>query len=187
MTSEYFFDGQRDGERVVSVWQRNPATMLRQGLIVVALSLLVSVAYARLGASAASSLLLGAWLIAVPLLSGLTWYRWANDLYILTSQRLVDVDQRSPVYRTVAEVPLGNIQDVAFERRGLLQTMLNYGTVMVQTASVTTRIDIVGVTDPQAVQQVILRTVAEEKKQLSADRTKSDASVSHPTVRTQLG
>lgn len=189
MNSDDFFDGQRDGEEVLFVWRRNYATMLRDGLIVVALSLAVIYSFSIAGASLFSSLLLGLWLIIVPITIGLAWYKWWNDLYILTNQRLVDVDQKKLFYRAVAEAPISNIQDVSFEMRGIVQTFLNYGTVIVQTASVSTRIDMVGMTDPQAVQQAILRTVQASKKTPSS-REKSDADEAEPkspSVRTQLG
>lgn len=186
MSSEAFFDGQRDGEEILFVWRRNLATLLRDGLIVVGLSLAVVYSFAVAGASLMSSLLLGLWLITVPITIGLAYYKWWNDLYVLTNQRLVDVDQKKLFHRAVAEAPLANIQDVSFEQRGIVQTLLNYGTVIVQTASVSTRIDMVGLTDPQAVQQAILRTVAAAKKP-SQRASVADENPLAQSVRTQLG
>lgn len=187
MEEEHFFDGQRDGEEVLFVWRRNFATMLRDGLIVVALSLAVIYSFSVAGASSLSSALLGLWLIAVPITVGLAWFKWWNDLYILTNQRLVDVDQKKLFYRAVAEVPIGNIQDVSFETRGIVQTFVNYGTVTVQTTSGSTRIDMVGLTDPQAVQQTILRTVQASKKQTPKEPVSNEPKEENRTVRTQLG
>ena len=163
--AETFFDGQRDGEQILQVWRRNPVTTLKEGLTVVGATLLVVASMRFLGASLVTSLAFGVWLTVVPLYTGITWYRWWNDLYVLTNQRLVDVDQKRLFHRAVAEAPLENIQDVSFETRGIIQTLLNYGTVMVQTAAVTTEIDIIGVTDPQAIQQLILRTVQSVKRE----------------------
>lgn len=163
--ADVFFDGQRDEEVVLAVWRRNPATLLKEGAAVLLASLLIVASFRFFGASAITSLLIGLWLIGVPIVIGIALFKWWNDLYVLTNQRLVDVDQRGLFHRAVAEAPLGNIQDVSFEVRGIAQTVLNYGNVFVQTASATTQISIEGVTDPQAVQQSILRAMRGGSKQ----------------------
>ncbi|MBI4185501.1 PH domain-containing protein [Candidatus Berkelbacteria bacterium] len=192
MTDELYFDGQRDGERIIALWRRNPATTLPQGFFVIGESLLVVAALRFYGASLVTSITLGVWLLLAPYTIFLTWFRWWNDLYILTNQRLVDVNQAHFFHRSVAEVPLENIQDVSFETHGLGQMILNFGTVKVQTASVITEIDVVGVTDPQAVAQTILRTVQLVKRDHRRDRsTVKDSDANQESVsagvRTQLG
>ena len=54
--------------------------------------------------------------------------------------------------------PFANIQDVTIEQRGVLETLLNFGTVTVQTAGPTTKnMVVVGVARPNAVRDVIVR------------------------------
>jgi len=156
MTEEYF-DGQRDNEDVIFIWRRHPWTLFKPALLVVLLSWVVAASLFLFGASPFTSLVIGGWLIVVPIVVGYVWFTWWNDLYLLTSVRLVDVDQRRLFHRVVSEVPLENVQDVTFETRGPIQTFLNFGVVNVQTSSVTTQISIEGVADPQSVQQAILR------------------------------
>lgn len=145
------------------MWRRHPWTMARQAFLTLAGTLIPVVAFAVFGASLVTSILIAIWLIFIPALVWLTWYEWWNDIYILTNQRLIDIDQKQLFHRTVAEVPLENLQDVTFEVRGIFPTLLNYGNVEIQTASFT-EIDMVGVTDPQAVHQAVLRTAAKLRK-----------------------
>ena len=170
-----YFDGQRDDEEIVAVWRRNPATFLREGVVVLIASLIILLSFRMVGASIITSLLIGLWLVFVPIYVGIALYRWWNDLYVLTTQRLVDVDQRGLFHRAVAEAPLENVQDVSFEVRGIVQTVLNYGSVLVQTASVTTQISIEGVTDPQAIQQTILRATHDHKHGKRSSKVKQAA------------
>ncbi|MBI4023061.1 PH domain-containing protein [Candidatus Berkelbacteria bacterium] len=161
---EAFFDGQRDHEEIVALWRRHPWTLAKPALGVVLLTLVVVASFRVFGASLVTSLVVGLWLIIVPAIIAYAWYRWWNDLYLLTNERLIDIDQRTLFHRAVAEAPLEHVQDVSFETRGVLPTLLNFGTVLVQTASVTTEIDMVGVTDPQAVQQTILRAADQARR-----------------------
>lgn len=183
-TGEFFFDGQRDGEEVLAVWRRHPWTMAKPALVVLILSLSVIASFRYLGASTVTSLLLGAWLAVVPAVCGYTWFRWWNDIYLLTNLRLIDIDQKKLFHRAVAEAPLSNVQDVSFELKGIMPTILNYGKVFVQTASVTTEIAVEDVMDPQSVQQAILRA-AERARSGKTVKTTPPGSISKS--RTQLG
>lgn len=189
MTEGVFFDGQRDGEEVLALWRRHPWTLAKPSVLVLVLSLLVVASFRFFGASTTTSLLLGSWLIVVPVVTGYAWYRWWNDIYLLTNQRLIDVDQKKLFHRVVAEAPLENVQDVSFETRGVVATILNYGTVFVQTASVTTEISIDGVTDPQSVQQAILRAAERARKGDAVKQERSEQAHAPEALRsrTQLG
>ena len=187
MASEgVYFDGQRDNERVLAVWRRHPWTLAQPAGAVLFLSLLVIASFRFFGASTTTSLLLGTWLIGAPAVVGYTWYRWWNDVYLLTNQRLIDVDQKKLFHRVVAEAPLENVQDVSFETRGVVQTIFNYGTVFVKTASVTTEIAMEGVTDPQSVQQAVLRA-ADRVRRTADGRAQAGSTPGAAATRTQLG
>lgn len=157
------FDGLRDNEEIHFVWRRNPFTFMKAASVVIILTLSVVGSLMIFGASPVTSLLMAAWLVVVPTIIGVSWYIYRYDTYVLTNQRLIDIDQESVFHRAVAEAPLENIQDVTYEIRGPISTLLNMGTVVVQTASVNTQISIEGVTDPQAIQQAILRRAQERR------------------------
>ncbi|MHB9034957.1 MAG: cyclic nucleotide-binding domain-containing protein [Anaerolineae bacterium] len=60
---------------------------------------------------------------------------WANDLYIVTSDRIIDIE-RHPLFLAESrrEASLGVIQNVAYKQTNLLAKVFNYGDVVVQTA-----------------------------------------------------
>ncbi|MBI4032837.1 PH domain-containing protein [Candidatus Berkelbacteria bacterium] len=182
---ELFFDGQRDNEDVIRLWRRHPWTTLRAALLVLGLTLGVVASLQLAGASLVTSFLIGFWLIAVPLIVGYTWFIWWNGMYVLTNLRLIDIDQRRVFHRTVSELPIDMVQDVTFDVRGPVATLLNFGTVIVQTTGGGTTIELEQVTDPQSVQQAILRA-AGKSRQADQNEDKS-AKTQKPKPKTQLG
>lgn len=154
----YYFDGQRDNEKVVTVWRRNPWTLSGKVFIIILLSWGAVFAYQYFGL-----ITLALWLIIVPLFCFYAWFIWWNDIYILTNQRLIDIDQRKLFHKIVAEIPLENVQEVVYETKGLRETIFKFGTVKVLTGSGNTVSVVKGITEPLAVQQVILRESTKRK------------------------
>jgi uncharacterized membrane protein YdbT with pleckstrin-like domain len=56
------------------------------------------------------------------------------DVWIVTSQRIINIEQKGLFNREIAEHSLDKIQDVSGEQKGILQTFFSYGNVHVQTA-----------------------------------------------------
>ncbi len=78
-------------------------------------------------------------LLLFPLLGGWWWYMyedWHNDLYIVEGQMLTRIHRR-PLWLQDEQstVMIRNIQGVNVSVRGIWQKMLNYGTVIIQTAA----------------------------------------------------
>ena len=71
------------------------------------------------------------WLVRAYLL----WYRYENDVWVVTDQRLVDSLKRHWFHHRMASVDLVDIEDVAVVREGFLRTMFDFGDVQVQTAA----------------------------------------------------
>ncbi len=156
MSEELTFDGQRVGERVIVVWRKHPWVLSKPGLMVVIVVLLIAASLKFFSASAVSSFAIMLGLIVIGAVAGSALFRWWNGLYILTTERLIDVDQRSLFHRVVGELPIEHIQDVAYEVKGPLATVLNYGNVVVQTIGGGTTITMEIVEAPHVVQQEVL-------------------------------
>lgn len=67
----------------------------------------------------------------------LSWLNDELDLFVITDNRIIGIEQLSPLARKISESPLDRIQEVDAEQRWLLQTLFNYGTVNIHTASET--------------------------------------------------
>ena len=94
----------------------------------------------------------------------ISWLNDEFDLFILTDHRLIDITQVSFLKRTVATTPLDQIQDTTSDIQGILGTLLNYGSIDVQTAAgAASSFTIDHVPDPAMVARKIL-SYAEERK-----------------------
>ena len=83
--------------------------------------------------------------------------RWYYDSFIITNKRIIDIDQKGVFSRTVSETTFERVQDATYEVKGFLGTMLDYGTVKVQTAGAEETIELTHVHHPKRVQDQILR------------------------------
>lgn len=86
------------------------------------------------------------------------------DTTIITTDRLVDVEQQSLFSRTVSELDLYQIQDATSEVKGLLPSLFNYGNVIIQTAGPVNQFIMDGVPDPHNLRQMLLNLSSEDKK-----------------------
>ena len=84
---------------------------------------------------------------------------------VVTNRRLVDFDQRGPLDRTVSEAGLERIDDLNYRRKGIFQTLLNYGTLQYSIPPGRAKILVKGVRNPQAVCQKIISIIEEVKQQ----------------------
>ncbi|PID86465.1 hypothetical protein CSB08_00595 [Candidatus Gracilibacteria bacterium] len=56
------------------------------------------------------------------------------DMYIITNNRIIGVEQIAFLNRTVSECNLGQVQEVNSRTKGFFANILNYGTILIQTA-----------------------------------------------------
>mgnify|MGYP001597580778 CR=1 FL=1 len=73
------------------------------------------------------------WLMLVGFLL-VAWIEYRLDVWIVTTERIIDVEQRSLFSREVSEFLLSRVQDVTVEVPNLMATLLHYGNIVVQTA-----------------------------------------------------
>ncbi len=86
------------------------------------------------------------------------------DTWIVTNERIVNIEQRGLFTRVASELHLSAIQDVTSEVRGIIHTFLDYGNVQVQTAAEKTRFIFRDIPSPEQVKETILRLVEADKK-----------------------
>jgi len=58
------------------------------------------------------------------------------DVWIITNERIIDINQAGLFKRTVGELDLEKVQDAGSEIKGFFATFFNYGDVEIQTAGV---------------------------------------------------
>lgn len=80
---------------------------------------------------------------------------WYFNVYIVTNERIVDVNFHNLIYKSVSDATLDNIQDVTYNMGGVTRTVFNYGDVFIQTASEVSRFDFLAVPNPARVSKMI--------------------------------
>ena len=127
------FDGQRKGEKTLSIVRRHPIAM-RKGL------------YLWLGMTCVGCLPLlffsdnfdMLWVfLGTFVLGGLIffyhWIGWYFTVYIITDERVRLITQKGMFGRTVIELPLEKVQNISMVIPGMMGELFKYGTIVLQT------------------------------------------------------
>ena len=95
--------------------------------------------------------------IFVWLFGFLTWIDYYFDVWIITNERIVNIEQKGLFVRHISELNFLNVQDVTATVEGLLPTVLNYGDVSVQTAGAENRFLFRQVSDPYQIKDLVMK------------------------------
>jgi len=161
------FVGADNEEKIILLLRRHPITNL--GWIVTSMLLITTPIV----------LLLFGFLSGIPqdfLLVGLLfWYlitfaftleqflSWFFNVYIITDERIFDVDFVNLVYREITDANLDQIQDVTVRVGSVIRTLFDFGDVNIQTAAAVAEIDFEAVPSPDRVAQVLRELRVEEE------------------------
>jgi hypothetical protein len=144
MSKEEFkadFEGQLPGEEVLLLFRKHPVVM-RKGLIISSLGLLVAPLFVLVASyikpeyvpSPSGYLLL---LLLSFVFAGLlffpSWMSWHFSIYLLTNQRFVQIKQQGFFNKNVVDIGLANISMINYEVKGIQETLLGFGTIVMQT------------------------------------------------------
>jgi len=133
MSKNYSFDGQHDDEEILDMFRHHPVAM-RKGLIGLLVMMMIGFLPVTIWPTNLSLL----WLVLVGLMLGALfmfreWIGWYYSIYLITDQRFVQVEQKGLFNRTIVDLGLDKIQNVNSQISGLQQTMLGFGTIVIQT------------------------------------------------------
>lgn len=158
----YHLENKRAGEEIVSVVRRHWIFLLGGAKIIAILLLAIIIFYILyVMGNISSSVFISAviiFIIFIIITGAYYLFLWKNDLYVLTTYRLIDIDQHELFRRTVTETELENIQEVTFKTSGFLHTIFKIGDVIVKTAGPKDDIILEDVPNPHLIQQDITNT-----------------------------
>ncbi|MFN8507986.1 MAG: hypothetical protein U0547_10530 [Dehalococcoidia bacterium] len=100
-------------------------------------------------------LLTAAWLVYWAIRTYFAWYRYQHDIWVVTDQRIVDSLKRHWFHHRMASADLVDIEDIAVDREGLLQTAFNFGNLRCQTAGEQPNFILAGIPKPSAVLGIV--------------------------------
>ncbi len=98
---------------------------------------------------AAVSFVASGWSLIVLMKFFSFWIDHHLDTWIVTNERLIDVEQKGFFHRDIATLRLRDIQDVNIETAGIFATLLGFGTIRVQTAAETPEFVLTNVAHPE--------------------------------------
>jgi hypothetical protein len=95
------------------------------------------------------------------------WEDWRNDLYEVTERAIIDIERKPLGFSSVRrETSLDRVQNVTSQQPGFWSNVLNYGTVVIQTAAADTGITFFMVSRPAQVQRIIFQRVDAYRRKL---------------------
>lgn len=173
------FPGQHDGERVLLVLRRHPFVFVLVTAAFVLFALLPLFVRFLIPESFFQNLQGTVWEVLVTVALSMyflfLWlffaYAWVDyylDLWIVTDERIVNIEQAGFFNRVISEQRLLRVQDVTSDVKGLVPTFLDYGNVFVQTAGERGRFVFEQVPHPDLVKKVVLLAHEEALRQVGA-------------------
>jgi hypothetical protein len=135
------FEGQQPDEEVVLMFRKHPIVM-RVGLIIASLGLLIGPLWVLVAGEINENylptmgeymlILLGGFVLA-GILFFPSWMSWYFSIYLLTTQRFVQVKHKGFFNKNVVDIGLDNISMINYEVKGIQETLLGFGTIVIQT------------------------------------------------------
>lgn len=158
------FQGQREDEKVILILQKYwfaLAWPFTKGFIFIVLALILpsikGVGYYIFN-SGPLAFVYFAWIIFWGSYLAYEYLNWYRDKFIITDQRIINIDQKSLFTRRVSELELDRVQDVSHEIKGAFATALNFGDVVVQSAG-SEHMELTDISNPTELQDIIVRLV----------------------------
>lgn len=164
-----FFDTQEKEEQIILLLRQSLITQIRWVLIALGM-ILFPFLFAGISPfggipTVYTSALLTLWYLMTfgyVLESFLSWF---FNVYIITDERIIDVDFYSFIFKDVSNTKIINIEEVTAQTGGTLETIFNFGTVFIQTASATSRIEFNDVPQPSKVTRLLNELLLEEEQE----------------------
>lgn len=140
------FPGQREGEEVLAVIHKHPIVYVKIVLAFVLIGVIPVFLFSLFWFSAYPvseyyqrflivGIFLSMYVLFILLFSCVRWIDEEFDVFIITTDRLIDVTQITLLKRSITSTPLEQIQDTTGMVSGFLPTILHYGDLTVQTAA----------------------------------------------------
>jgi hypothetical protein len=111
-----------------------------------------------------------AWLLFWAVKAYFAWYRYENDIWVVTNQRIVDSLKTNWFNHRMASADLVDVEDIAAHRSGILQTAFDFGDLRCQTAGEQPNFVLAGIPHPSRVLGTIDSKRDAARRELSGHR-----------------
>lgn len=131
--AQKYFEDQFDDEDMLMLFRKHPVIM-RKELIIGSLMLLFGVIPSLVKPTFEVFFIgLGVGFLLMVLIIFYAWIGWWFSVYIVTNQRFIQISQKGLWKRSVVDIGIDKIQTVSYQVNGLQETLLGFGTIVVQT------------------------------------------------------
>lgn len=154
-----FFDSKDSEEKVLLLLRQHPVTQIGWVVIAVVMSFVpFLLAYVNilsfLPARFSMVAVIGWYLLIIGFVLE-SFLDWFFNVYIITDQRVIDVDFKSLLFKNISSAKFDKIEDVNFTTSGTLGAVFDYGTVTIQTAAATEEFEFEDVPFPSRVAEFL--------------------------------
>ncbi|MFZ2199390.1 MAG: PH domain-containing protein [Microgenomates group bacterium] len=170
------FETQDDQEQVILFLRQHPIVNLKWIIIVALMISLPSIfsffpPYAGLPVNYQFVITAG-WYMFVFGYALAKFMGWFFNIYILTDERVVDVDFQNIFFRRISTAKIEEIQDVNIQSSGAFETFFGYGSLFIQTAAEVSQFEFLYVPRPDKVGKIINQLIDLEEQEKIDGRVK---------------
>ena len=108
-------------------------------------------------------------MLSIWLYGFMIWIDYYFDVWIITTHRIVNIEQQGMFSRRVGEMEYSKMQDITVEVSGFLPTIINYGDVRIQTAGKEEEFIFRTISDPYNIKNIIFNM---QKRESSTETEK---------------
>ena len=166
---ETYFDSQEKEEQVVLLLRQHPITQIKWVLIALGMiffPMILSALPLETGLTGMNGLaaLVGWYLLTTGFIIE-SFLSWFFNVYIITDERVIDVDFISLIYKHVSAAKLDNIEDITAITGGAMRSIFDMGTIIIQTAGATQQLEFADVPHPAKVTRLLNELLLEEERE----------------------
>ncbi len=173
----FTFDSREDDEEIILVLRRHWFTNLSWIIIAILMAIFpVLISYFPLFLNLIPTnlnlTLLIFWYLLTFAIAFEQFLSWYFNVFIITEERVIDIDFYNLIDKKISEAKISMIQDVTSVVGGVSQTLFNYGSVLIQTAAEIPVIKIEKIPNPNLVLKVLQQMRGEEEQEALEGRLK---------------
>lgn len=138
LPSRVRFETQEDKEKIILFLRRHWLTQLKW-IITAAMMVFIPLSLTRIPlldflSSRGQTMALIIWYLLVIAFVYEQFISWYFHVFIITDERVIDINFFNLLYKEVSEAKIDNIEDVTYRQGGVVRALLNFGDVNMQTA-----------------------------------------------------
>lgn len=165
-----YFEDQHENEKVVLVLRQHLFTQVKPFLTIVLMAFFVPFILNAAGflttlPSRFQFAFYLFWLVLIFIMFINGFLHWFFNVYIITDERIVDVDFDSMIRKNISSAKIENIEDVTANTSGFFASMFNYGSITIQTAGEKREFEFAAVPQPAKVSKLINELLLEEERE----------------------